>query len=397
MKVPGSRLLRHTLAAALALAALLFNVTSARAVILLGDGNPATNTTAPTGALAGSGWQYEGTFGSFLGTPIAPQFFITAKHVGGASTKLDYNGASYNVVRAFADPFSDLIVWQVDGVFPSFAPLYTSGGETGQPLVVIGRGTQRGGEVNLGYLRGWYWGAGDGVQRWGQNFVSEIISDGPLNQYVYASFDAAGAPNEAHLSSGDSGGAVFIQEARTWKLAGINYAVDGPFFNTPTGGGEFNATMTDARGFYYKDSDNPPHFTQVTGATAVPTGFYATRISAKLAWINSIIAPAGDVNGDGVSNLVEFARVLNSPAPEGLGLPSVTQEGSALAITFRKLQRTTSPVYAVQKADDLSGWTTVPATETSLGTNGDVQTVKAVVPLPAGGTQMFLRVQIAAP
>ena len=59
-------------------------LTPARAVILFGTGDPTVNTTAPTGALAGSGWQYEGQFGSFLGTVIAANYFTTAKHIGGS-------------------------------------------------------------------------------------------------------------------------------------------------------------------------------------------------------------------------------------------------------------------------------------------------------------------------
>src|SRR5438552_3750751 len=43
----------------------------AQAVILLSTDDPNYNTTEPTGRLAGSGWQYEGFWGSFLGTPIA--------------------------------------------------------------------------------------------------------------------------------------------------------------------------------------------------------------------------------------------------------------------------------------------------------------------------------------
>jgi hypothetical protein len=140
------------------------------------------------------------------------------------------------------------VIWQVAGTFPTFAPLVTGGSETGQPLVVIGRGTQRGGEVfRDGQLRGWFWGGGDGVQRWGQNVVTSVVNDGPLNQYVFAEFNQTGGANEAHLSVGDSGGAVFIRESGVWKLAGISYAVDGPFFNDGFGnGGFFGAFSTRA-------------------------------------------------------------------------------------------------------------------------------------------------------
>ena len=71
----------------LAVTALLTaSLTPARAVIFESTGNPLFNTTAPTGDLAGSGWDLQGSWlGDFLGTPIAPQFFITAKHLGGTN------------------------------------------------------------------------------------------------------------------------------------------------------------------------------------------------------------------------------------------------------------------------------------------------------------------------
>src|ERR1700731_563949 len=64
--------------------ALILAPTPSGAVILYGTGDPSANTSAPTGALAGSGWQYEGQFAGVLGTVIASNYFITAKHVGGS-------------------------------------------------------------------------------------------------------------------------------------------------------------------------------------------------------------------------------------------------------------------------------------------------------------------------
>ena len=41
------------------------------------------NTTQPTAKrYLNSGWQYEGDLGPFSGTPIAPQYYITAQHIG---------------------------------------------------------------------------------------------------------------------------------------------------------------------------------------------------------------------------------------------------------------------------------------------------------------------------
>src|SRR5580693_5424744 len=100
----------------LAVSGILWPLSRAAAVILYGTGDPSANTTAPTGTLAGSGWQYEGQFGSFLGTIIASNYFVTAKHIGGnVGQSFIFNGATYTTTAVFPDPSSDLQIWQVSG------------------------------------------------------------------------------------------------------------------------------------------------------------------------------------------------------------------------------------------------------------------------------------------
>jgi hypothetical protein len=267
------------------IAAVLFSfVAVADAVILFRTGDPGANTTEPTSELAGSGWQYQGTFGNFLGTPIAPHFFITAKHIGGAP-RFFFRGTNYTVLGSFDDPSSDLRIWEVAETFPSYAPLYTGNAEIGKRLVVIGRGTRRGPErVVLGEVRGWEWSTSDLVQRWGENQVANITRSAAGADLLYALFDQAGLPHEAHLSGGDSGGGVFLNDGGVWKLAGISYDVDS-FASGPDGGGPYNAAMFDQRGSYTALG------LLVTGALPVPSGFYASRISSSFSWISSIIAP----------------------------------------------------------------------------------------------------------
>lgn len=367
---------------------------TAHAVILLGTGEPSANTTAPTGELADSGWQFQGLFGDFLGTPIASHHFITATHVGGEpGSTFFFDSVLYNLIEARHDPYSDLTIWKVNGTFPTFAPIFSGSGETGQRLVAFGRGTQRGADViRNASLRGWLWGGVDRVQRWGENFVTSIVHGGPLNDFVYATFDTGGSANEAHLSVGDSGGAIFIAEGGVWKLAGINYAVDGPYYADKQGNDGFDGALFDTRDFYYNDGAN---FQLITGATAVPSGFYCSRISSRAAWIYSVIDPDGDVNGNGVSNLVDYALSLNSAAPVGPGAPMAIRESGFFSIVYRKLVTANAPLYAVQQSTDLESWTTVTPTEIPLGTIGDVQTVQARV--PATGERLLLRVVIGPP
>jgi hypothetical protein len=58
------------------------------------------------------------------------------------------------------------------------APLYNASSSDGTELardagLVVGRGTQRGSEIIANNeLKGWNWGTGDAVERWGQNKVS---------------------------------------------------------------------------------------------------------------------------------------------------------------------------------------------------------------------------------
>src|ERR1035437_10556599 len=123
-------------------------VQPAGAVILLGSGDPAYNTTPPTGALADSGWQYQGSWGGFLGTPLAPQYFIAAHHVGGSvGQTFTFQGRAYTTTAYWDDPNSDFRIWKVEGTFSSYAPFYPLTDEDGKLMVVIGRGTQRGSEV----------------------------------------------------------------------------------------------------------------------------------------------------------------------------------------------------------------------------------------------------------
>jgi hypothetical protein len=264
-------------------------LTRAGAVMFYSTGDPTFNTNAPGGALAGSGWQWVGNWGSFTGVPIASNLFLTAKHVGGSvGNALGLNGSVYITTAKFDDANSDLTVWQVAGTFPSWAPMYTGTNEVGGHVVVIGRGTQRGAEFlsTNGVLKGWYWGGYDGVQRWGENDVTSIEDGGVLyNDLLYSTFDAGAGVNEAHLSVGDSSGAMFLYQDGIWQLAGINFAVDGPF--SATNGGYQSAALFDAGDVWLQSSPTNILFPEL--GTDIPSGFYATRISSRMDFITSVI------------------------------------------------------------------------------------------------------------
>lgn len=322
--------MKEIIRSSIGLAALLaFGLTAqtSQAVILFGSGDPAYNTTPPTGALTNSGWQYEGQWGGFLGTPIAPQYFIAAHHVGGAvGQTFTFDGYAYTTTAYWDDTNSDLRIWKVNGFFPTYAPLYTNSDEVGKLMVDIGRGTQRGAPVVLteaqtvyttnvvdlkqlginkktaeaefpdatikgqtmtvvtsevvtnDVLKGWQDGAYDGVMRWGVNHVGN--ADGLLAM----PFIGADGPNEGFLSSGDSSGAAFIQDSDgVWRIAGINYGIEGPFA-TSSSSPVFFGAIFDLSGLYNGGNLIP------NDGSAQPEFYFATRISSRLAWIQSVIS-----------------------------------------------------------------------------------------------------------
>lgn len=371
---------------------------SARAVILLNSGDPLVNTSAPTGALANSGWQYEGSWVGFLGTVIAPHFFITAKHFGifGAGSVFKLQGGDYHTVASFADPASDLVIYQVSETFPVFSPLYTKQDEVGKHVVAIGRGTQRGNARTFGVqLRGWDWGPGDQIKRWGENIVSSIYNTGVENDLLRSAFDQNGLANECTLSNGDSGGGAFISDGGVWKLAGIHYAVDDPFYTAPSASTKFDAALFDMSDFY-ESPDNGATFNLITGPPPIPAGFYPTRISTKLAWIYSVIDPTGDLDGDGIPNLMEYALHLDPLAPDAAGLPRVGREGNFLTLTYSKVTTATDITYTVLQSSDLSSWSTATTQNDILSTNGNVQTIKARIDIGTS-THLFAELRVTRP
>jgi hypothetical protein len=284
-------LIRRNTARWIVCCALLSSVLPAHSLIFYSTGDPSYNTNAPRGALTNSGWQFQGAWSTFTGTVISSNAFITAKHVGGTvGDPFTFQAVQYTTTASYDSPDSDLRIWRVTGNFPVFAPLYTKRIENGKNLVVFGRGTQRGAELRINNrLKGWQWGPGDGVQRWGQNKVSGIFQGGAdIGEVLRASFNAGGR-NEATLSSGDSGGAVFIKDGKIWKLAGINYAVEGPYNLTNSGVG-FEAAIFDLRGLYVTDGGGG---WQLFSGKPITGNFYATRISSHVSWINSVLATPG--------------------------------------------------------------------------------------------------------
>lgn len=248
---------------------------------------------------------YVGTWGAFLGTPIAPRYFITANHIGnaGSGTFLFNNGTATQTTYTgvtLAGSNNDLAIWKISDSSPAFtlyAPLYTASTEAGNALVDIGRGTARGTVVNSPSpstgQAGWNWvEPSDSKISWGTNTVGAIVTKvGVVTQtdppsgfggdFLKWSFNNNGNPNTGILSDGDSGGPTFVFNPTDaqYELAGINSLVDT--VSQDQNGSGLTAALYDARGFW----DGP---NQVTGSDPVPLSSYSTRISSEISFIDGI-------------------------------------------------------------------------------------------------------------
>jgi hypothetical protein len=283
---------------------------TARAVLLYSTSM--RNTWSPAGSIYNSGWQYQGYWGSFAGTPISARHFITAGHVGGSvGQTFSFRGQNYVAKAMWDDPNSDLRIWQVDRNMPYWSPIYRGTAEQGKQVVLYGRGTQRGGDVyTAGQKKGWYWGAFDGKLSWGTNIVSATQNAGAgIGTLLRTTFDRTGGRDEGAISGYDSGGGVFINDGGTWKLAGINFAAGGPYSFTSYGS-TFNASLYDQGGLYV--GNNRTYVPD--GAADVPGFSFITRVSGNLPWIDSVLRV-------GTSGTVVRTASSSNVVPEpGVGL-----------------------------------------------------------------------------
>jgi hypothetical protein len=350
---PIARALRRLAAAGCLLAA-----GRAAAVLFDATGAASHNTNAPAGALANSGWQYQGRFGPYLGTAIAPHHFLTAWHVNHANTNWVFvlDGTNYHPTAASRIGESDLNLWRVAERLPRYAPVYTGSGEVGLPTIVFGRGTQRGNPVVTdGLTNGWLWGADTQILRWGSNQVAAIEHDSEGNPYLRATFDHGAGAEECHLSGGDSGGGAFVLAGGVWQLAGVHYTVDGPYYLSDDTNSAAHAAVYDRHGLYHWQGGN-----LVSYGDHDPGAFYSSRVSARYDWLTNAIPDfdsdadgmpdwwekqhAGDIHGlsptndpdhDGFDNLAEWtAQTDPTNAASFFRIAAMARTGTVATLTF---------------------------------------------------------------
>jgi hypothetical protein len=121
--------------------------------------------------------------------------------------------------------------------------------------------------------------------------------------------------------------------------------------------------------------------------------------------------PNGDIDGDGLASLLEFAFGTDPSKPQAgspvtLSTVAIPGEGDFPALTFRRRVDTEAPAYLVEVSDNLNTWTgntegqpPVAVTVGSPVVHGDgfeTITVRHVLPISSAGSS-FLRVRVTQP
>jgi hypothetical protein len=252
------------------------------------------------------------------GTIIGSQYFLTAQHlnpvIGDTVSLTTVTGAggvtattTYTTSAVTNIPNTDMAVWQINGTFPSssIVPLYSNapGTETGQAMSMLGYGFHvQGAPVVTNTIsgpvqNGWLWGGNrgfNGEKNFGTNTVAGITHDGPAMAPTLISIFSPIAGSQAIVTSGDSGGGVFINVGGVEQLAGVQYAVM-QFFSTPDAGSALNAAIYDTTGLYLQTNTG---FSLASDFGITGQYGYASEIAPFIGQIQQIIGvpePSGVV------------------------------------------------------------------------------------------------------
>jgi secreted trypsin-like serine protease len=234
------------------------------------DPNTASSPWAGVGSVLTSN-------GTFSGTLIAPNYVLTAAHVvagiAGNPSAVTFQmnaGASVQIAaqQIFVNPgytgvaasdgivHNDLAIIRLGDLAPAGVPyysLYSPAVTTGTTLKLVGYGTGGDGLTGATILND------PTVKRTGENKADILLPYGATHDVFMYDFDGPsfasnafganvaanatlGANVEATVGSGDSGGAAFVFDNGTWKLAGVNtftgsVGIGAPGFYGSIGGG----------------------------------------------------------------------------------------------------------------------------------------------------------------
>jgi hypothetical protein len=230
-------------------------------------------------------WDFVYLYKNSSAVAVAPHWILTAAHVaddGVTGTIIAGSLTNQPVEIVFHSPDydpnhtnkADLALVRYAQAFPGHYPLYEGAFPTAPPqsklsAVLIGYG--RTGTVFSTYFN--ETAAGNGTRRWGtqrmdgttqREYDSGGVTGVTRNNGVDMNFDLSDTPYEAGLGVYDSGGGAFVFHSNEWRVAGIN--------TTRFGSGTNYA------------------------------GVFAVSMPAYADWIQAVLDPEADLDGDGLPN-----------------------------------------------------------------------------------------------
>lgn len=372
---------RRALLTALA-AGLLAGVPTSSTAVLASDGSSSATRLTSTQDLSAAELELYallGRFRGFLGTPVDPTHFITAKHIGiDPSDTITFsqgpNAGTWGITSWVDDAGSDLRIVEIDGTFQDWVPLNGSGYEANRTATIFGRGGPALAPVYVAAeLKGWTAAGLDGQISWGRNVVSGTLGS---NQ-IYARFEINGLPQEAGLTTGDSGGPWFAPDSQgLLRLVGVSYGATGPYAYDVAGapGALFEAALVDLGGLWVGSPGNQVFIPE--NPVNVPSVIVASRISDRIGWISTVIdISTEDTDRDGVANEFDNCPFIANASqadngglgfgstPDGIGnacqCGDVTGEGQVNDTDAAYIKRyalgLSAPLFLVPANCDVSG------------------------------------------
>jgi hypothetical protein len=184
--------------------------------------------------------------------------------------------------------------------------------------------------------------------------------------------------------------------------AGLSLSSAGTLSGTPTASGAFGFTITATDG-----STAPGPY---TGSRAFALTIHPFTHAV---WVNQVFTPVeqadpaisghdADPDGDGISNLLEYAFNLAPTTANASGLPVVGRlaEGgsSYLTVSYTRLKLASDLAYIVEASPDLVTWTSLTPVVVSVTDHGDTEAVVTRDSVATeGSARRFLRVRVIKP
>lgn len=210
---------------------------------------------------------------------IAPNWIISAKHVGGdVNGTFWMRGESYRAVEVVRHATQDIQLIRVAETLPGYHTL-ASGVEAGDLAVLGGWGRTAGNTVAGGY--DW---TGPQQETWGANLINNA---GTLIVIDFDSLDADDSvPYESLFAVNDSGAGLFVYSAGgTLELAGIAVSVTG-WNQTVVGNAAFCVNLAYLRGWIdpIVDPGRP-----ITSSTVAPRASLFDSGTHSMIWGGALI------------------------------------------------------------------------------------------------------------